>query len=108
MSKDKSSSNRAVECSVTQLCLILCDPMNCSPPVEFPKQEYSSGLPFSYPGALPYPRMEPGHPVSPALAGGFFTTIATWEAPNRARVTLKTDSQGLNNSKNLQGIYESG
>ena len=32
------------------------------------------------PGDLPYPRIKPAFLVSPALAGGFFTTIATWEA----------------------------
>ena len=37
----------------------------------FPRQEYWSGLPFSSPGDLPDPGMEP---VSPASAGGFFTT----------------------------------
>ena len=36
----------------------------------FPRQEYWSGLPCLPPGDLPYPRIEP---VSPALAGGFFT-----------------------------------
>ena len=37
----------------------------------FPRQEYWSGLPFPHPGDLPDPGIEP---VSPALAGGFFTT----------------------------------
>ena len=37
----------------------------------FPRQEYWSGLPFPSPGDLPHPGIEP---VSPALAGGFFTT----------------------------------
>ena len=37
----------------------------------FPRQEYWSDLPFSSPGALPAPGIEP---KSPALAGGFFTT----------------------------------
>ena len=37
----------------------------------FLRQEYWSGLPFPYPGDLPVPEIEP---VSPALAGGFFTT----------------------------------
>ena len=37
----------------------------------FPRQEYWSGLPFPSPGDLPNPGTEP---VSPALAGGFFTT----------------------------------
>ena len=36
----------------------------------FPRQEYWRGLPFASPGDLPNPRMSP---VSPALAGGFFT-----------------------------------
>ena len=36
----------------------------------FPRQEYWRGLPFTSPGDLPNPRMSP---VSPALAGGFFT-----------------------------------
>ena len=38
--------------------------------MEFPRQEYWSGLPFPSLGDLPDPRIEP---TSPALAGGFFT-----------------------------------
>ena len=37
----------------------------------FPRQEYWSGLSFPPPGHLPDPGIEP---VSPALAGGLFTT----------------------------------
>ena len=37
----------------------------------FPGQEYCSGLQFPSPRDLPDPGIEP---VSPALAGGFFTT----------------------------------
>jgi len=48
--------------------------------VGFSRQEYWSGLPFPPPGDLPNPGIEPISPVSPALAGGFFTTSATWEA----------------------------
>ena len=33
------------------------------------------------PGDLPDPGIEPAPLTSPALAGGFFTTSATWEAP---------------------------
>ena len=40
----------------------------------FPKQGYWSGLPFPPPGNLPYRGIEPVSPMSPALAGGFFTT----------------------------------
>ena len=38
----------------------------------FSRQEYWSGLPFPSPGDLPDPGIKP---VSPALAGGFFTTV---------------------------------
>ena len=49
----------------------------------FPRQEYWRGLPFPSPGGLPHPRIEPTPPASLALAGGFFTTSATWEAPSK-------------------------
>ena len=41
----------------------------------FLKQEYWSGLPFSTPGDLPTPGIEPASLASPALADGFFTTM---------------------------------
>ena len=50
-------------------------------PLEFSGQEYYSGVPFPTPGDLPDPGIEPVSLVFPALAGGFFSTIATWEAP---------------------------
>ena len=49
----------------TQSCSTPCNPM------EFSQQEYCSGLPFPPPGNLPYPGIKS---VTPALAGGFFTT----------------------------------
>ena len=45
----------------------------------FSRQEYCSGLPCPPPGDLPNPGIEPASLMSPALAGGFFTTSATWE-----------------------------
>ena len=45
----------------------------------FSRQEYWSGLPFLPPGDLPDSGIEPVSPVSPALAGGFFTTSTAWE-----------------------------
>ena len=42
--------------------------------MEFPRQEFWSGLLFPTPGDLPDPGIEPAAPASPALAGGFFTT----------------------------------
>ena len=48
--------------------------------VGFSRQEYWSGLPCPPPGDLPSPGMGPASLLSPALAGGFFTTSAAWEA----------------------------
>ena len=39
----------------------------------FCRQEYWSGLPY-HPGYLPDPGIKPASFMSPALAGGFFTT----------------------------------
>ena len=49
--------------------------------MEFSRQEYWSGLPCPPPGDLPDPGNEPVSLLSPALASGFITTSATWEAP---------------------------
>ena len=49
--------------------------------MEFFRQEYWNGLPFPSPGDLPDPGIKPASLKSPALAGGFFNTNATWEAP---------------------------
>ena len=43
--------------------------------MEFSRQEHWSRLPFSTPGNFPNPGIEPTSPVSPALAGEFFTTV---------------------------------
>ena len=67
-----------------QLCLTLCDPMDCGPPgslsIGFSRQEPWSGLPCPPPGDLPDPGIDPVSLMSPALAGVFFTTSTTWEA----------------------------
>ena len=47
----------------------------------FSRQEYWSGLLCSPPGDLPNPGKEPASLMSPAWAGRFFTTSATWETP---------------------------
>ena len=54
----------------------------------FSRQEYWSGLPCPPLGDLPNPRIEPASPMSPALAGRFFTTSATWEALTAGGVRL--------------------
>ena len=52
---------------VAQSCPTLCDPVNCvayqaPPSMEFPRQEYWSGLPFPSPGDLPDLGIEPRSP----------------------------------------------
>ena len=46
----------------------------------FSRQEYWSGLPCPHPGDLPNSRIKPASLMSPALAGWFLITSATWEA----------------------------
>ena len=50
-------------------------------PMGFSGQEYWSGMPLPSWGDLPNPRTEPASLMSPVLAGKFFTTRTTWEAP---------------------------
>ena len=55
----------------------------CQAPLSkgFSRQEYRSGFPSLPPGDFPGPGIKPKSPASPTLAGGFFTTGATWQAP---------------------------
>ena len=52
----------------------------------FSRQEKWNGLPFFSPGDLSDPAFKPD---SPTLAGRFFTTSVTWEAP----VSIKKQKQ---------------
>ena len=67
-----------------QSCLTLCDPRDCSRqaplPRGFSRKEHWRGLPCPPPGGLPDPGLEPASLMSAALAGGFFTASAAWEA----------------------------
>ena len=69
---------------VTKLGLTLVTPLTVARQaplsIEFPRQEYWSGLPCPLPGDVPDPGIEPMSLMSPALAGGFYTTSTTWEA----------------------------
>ena len=64
--------------SVAQSCQSLCDPMDCSPPGSSVHGTLQArilecvAMPFSR--DRPHPGIEPGSPVSPALAAGVFTT----------------------------------
>ena len=69
----------------------------------FPKQEYWSGLPFLFPGNLPDLGIEP---LSPALAGEFFTT-EPWGSPvismNISKYKTTIQAQTLYNITQFQG-----
>ena len=68
-------------------CLTLCDPMNCSLAGSFVHGIIQArvlewvALPLEDPppGDLLDPGIKPTSLTSPVLAGGFFTTSATWE-----------------------------
>ena len=67
-------------CSVTQSCLIVTPwTVTRQAPLSmgFSMQEYWNRVPED----LPHPGIEPASLVSSELAGGFFTTSATSEAP---------------------------
>ena len=75
---------RCCYCLVAKLCLILLCPLwtaasQVPQSMGFSRQESWSGLPFLSPGNIPDPGIEPMSLVSPALAGGFFTTVLSWK-----------------------------
>ena len=73
-------------CEHPQSCSTPCNPVDCSlpgPSVHEPSQARNwSWLPFPPPADLPDPGIKPLSPVSPGLAGGFFTT----EPPGKPRL----------------------
>ena len=78
------ANQHCLHAKLLQSCLTLCDPMDYSPPGSFVhgilQARIQEWLPCPPPGHLPYPGTEPASLLSPALAGGFFTTSTTWEA----------------------------
>ena len=70
----------------------LCDLMGWSPPgssvLQMSQQEYWSRLPFPSPGNLPNPGIESASAESPALTGGFFTSIPPGE-PSKTSTTVE-------------------
>ena len=80
-------------CSVAQSCPTLVTPWTvacqATPSMEFSRQEYWSGLPFSPPGDLPNPGIEPMFLASPAMVGSFFTTESCGKPNNNRRLWIK-------------------
>ena len=68
-----------------QFCPILCNPRDHNPSGSSVPMILQARIlewfPCLSPGDLPDPGVEPLSLMSPALAGRFFTTDATWEAP---------------------------
>ena len=80
-------------CVYVYVCMLTCVQLFATPwtiahqaplSMGYSRQEYWSGLPFPPPRDLPGPRTEPSSPVSPALAGRFFTT----EQPGKPHLSL--------------------
>ena len=74
----------------------------------FSRQECWSGLPCHPPGDLPNPGIKPTSLMYPALAGGFFTTCATWEAPSVKGTEAQTNTfsaqRGLSDNQTSEPI----
>ena len=75
--------------SCVQLFVILWTEARQAPlSMGFSRQEYWSALPYPSPADLPDLAIEPKSLMSPALAYGFFTTRANWEALDVAIVFI--------------------
>ena len=62
----------------------------------FSRHEYWSGFVISFSRDIPDPGVEPQSFIFPALAGGFFTTSTTWEAPCLVTNTFIKDLSYVN------------
>ena len=71
----------------------------------FSMLEYWSGLPCPPPGDLPHPGIQPPFLASPALAGRFFTTRTTWEAP--VKQYLETNDKGKTQHTTISRVQSS-
>ena len=94
---------------VAQSCLTLCNLMDCSPPISSAhgilQARILEWVAFPSPGDLSNPVIKPGSLASPTLAGGFFTTSATWDTlhglncilPNSYADSLTSNMIGFGN-----------
>ena len=81
----------AVLCLASQLCPRVTVARQAPPSMGFSRHGYWSGLPFPPPGDLLDPGVEP---ASPASAGRFFTTAATWETHVIPTLSMYPSTEG--------------
>ena len=86
-------------CLVTQLCSTFSDPWTVAHQaalsMEFPDQEYCSGLPFPSLGDLHNPGIKP---ASPAFEGRFFPSVLPGKPFGRWKEGLSPDCSSLCNA----------
>ena len=76
--KDKVHTACMLSCFSHVLLFVTLWTVACQAPLsmEFPRQEYWSGLPHPPPGDPPSPEVKPTSSMSPAFASRFFITSA--------------------------------
>ena len=83
----------SLHAQLLQLCLTLCDPMECSPAsllsMRFSRQEYWTVCHFLLQEIFPTQGLNLCL-ISSALAGGFFTTSTTWKDLSFAQINLNS------------------
>ena len=72
--------------------------------MKFSRQEYGSGLPFPTSEDLPDPRIKPVSLGSPALTGGFFTTVPPGEPREKLQVRKLNLGSDTDFSKGVSSI----
>ena len=106
------------------MCGQSCNPTVCRPPGSSVHEILQARIlewgAISSPGNLPHPGIDSLLPVSPALAGGFFTTSTTWDAGRSAANKAIESAQkvdlrywqwrwvGVHGSKSTEWMMETG
>ena len=82
-----------VHAKLLQLCLTVCDPMDCSPPGSsvhgIPQARIQQWIAIPSSRGSSQPWIKPVSLVSPALGSRFFTTSTTWDALINVKSRLK-------------------
>ena len=83
-----------LSCFSCDLLIVTLWTVACQPPLSmgFSRQKYWSGLPCLPPGDLPDPKIKLESPVSPVLAGRFFTIEPPRKSPIDMRMIKSKDS----------------